>query len=115
MLLTFNYYEYLQVISTLQRITIGGSKREWIYVKAGVPQSSILGLLHFLSYIDDIVDNINSEILLFAYDHSLLKPKTDPILSITEINEGLETLQTWSELRLVTFNPIKTKYIFIKT
>ena len=66
-------------------------KSEWIYIKSGVPQGSILGLLLFL--IDDIVDNINSEILVYADDTSLLKPITNTILSTADINEDLKTLQ----------------------
>ena len=66
-----------------------------MYIRSGVPQGSILGLLLFVIYIDDIVDIINSEKLLFADDTSLLKPIPDPILSITAINEHMETLRAW--------------------
>ena len=94
-----------------QRVVIGGSKSEWIHIKAGVPQGSILGPLLFLIYVDDIIDNIACEILLFADDTSLLKVLNDPIQSIEEINRDLETLRTWSENWLVNFNPTKTKYM----
>jgi len=95
----------------MQRVVIGGSTSEWIYIKAGVPQGSILGPLLFLIYVDDIIDNIDSEILLFADDTSLLKVITDNDQSITDINRDLETLRQWSENWLVNFNPTKTKYM----
>ena len=78
----------------MQRVVIGGSSSDWIYIKAGVPQGSILGPLLFLIYIKDIIDNIDSEILLFADDTCLLKTITHPVQSITCINNDLET--QWS-------------------
>ena len=98
-----------------QRVVISGSCSEWIHIKSGVPQGSILGPLLFLIYINDIVDNIRSDILLFADDTSLLKPITDPDQSIQDINSDLQLLKDWSEQWLVNFNPTKTKYmIFTK-
>ena len=97
----------------MQRVVIGGSSSEWIYIKAGVPQGSILGPLLFLIYIEDIIDNINSEILLFADDTCLLKTLTHPLESIACINDDLETLRQWSTNWLVNFNPTKTKYMVL--
>ena len=41
---------------------------EWLPVKAGVPQGSILGLCFFLIYINDFSENIESSAKLFGDD-----------------------------------------------
>ena len=54
-----------------QRVVLPGAVSEWEYIQAGVPQGSILGSLLFLLYINDIVNDIGSNIRLFVDDTSL--------------------------------------------
>ena len=65
----------------------------------------------FLIYVDDIVNDIESEILLFADDTSLFETINDPLISFPRINNDLEKLNRWAKSWLVTFNPVKTKYM----
>ena len=51
----------------------------------------------FLVYIDDIVENINSCIRLFADDTSLYLIVDDPGASADLMNSDLEKIQTWSQ------------------
>jgi hypothetical protein len=94
-----------------QRVVIKGQFSEWIKILAGVPQGSILGPLLFLIYIDDIINDIESNIFLFADDTSLVERITDPVLTFEQINRDLTKLHNWSQQWLVNFNPAKTKYI----
>ena len=55
-----------------QCVVVDGIKSDLLEIQAGVPQGSRLGPLLFLIYINDIVIDIESEILLFADDFSLL-------------------------------------------
>ena len=51
-----------------QCVIYNGQASEWTFVKAGIPQGSILGPLLFLIYINDIVNELRAYVRLFADD-----------------------------------------------
>ena len=51
-----------------QRVIVNGQLSEEVRVISGVPQGSVLGSILFLTYINDIWRNIESNIRLFADD-----------------------------------------------
>ena len=91
-----------------QRFILPGAVSDWTDIRAGVPQGSILGPLLFLLYINDIVQDIGSNIRLFADDTSLFIIVDDPVTAAGCINTDLDKLSNWASTWLVTFNPSKT-------
>ena len=88
-----------------QRVVINSQHSEW------VPQGSILGPLLFLIYINDLPDNLNSLVKLFADDTSLFSTVHDPTLSAKILNDDLSRISEWAHRWKMLFNPDITKQV----
>ena len=78
-----------------QRITLNGTESSWKAISAGVPQGSVLGPLLFLVYINDLTENIKSQMRLFADDSSLFTPVFDVQATHEQLVKDLETVANW--------------------
>ena len=92
-----------------QRVVLPGAESDWRYIRAGVPQGSILGPLLFLLFINDIVDEIGCNIRLFADDTSLYITVENPDMAAELMNIDLDKIMKWAKKWLVLFNPFKTE------
>jgi hypothetical protein len=95
------------------RVVINGQKSEWLETTAGVPQGSILGPLLFLIFVNDITEDIETGIHLFADDTSLMEIIENHNESYARLNRDLNRLSLWADKWLITFNAAKTVYIQI--
>ena len=96
-----------------QRVVINGATSTWSDVLAGVPQGSVLGPVLFLIFINDIVDNIESDIRLFADDTSLSIIVESPEQAANLLNRDIAKIMNWADRWLVTFNPDKTETLIV--
>ena len=96
-----------------QRVATEGCASEFLEIKAGVPQGSIIGPLLFLIYINDIVDEIETNIRLFADDTTLHLVVDNPTRAADLLNSDLHKVHNWSKDWLVKFNPNKTEELVI--
>ena len=65
-----------------QRVVLNRQESEWLIIKVGVPQDLALGTLLFLYiyiYINDLSDNLESNLKPFADDISMFSVVCDPI------------------------------------
>ena len=77
-----------------QCVIVDGEKSSFVEIKAGVPQGSRLGPLLFIIYINDIVNDIESEIMIFADDTTLLALGDDLTATALQLNRDLEKLSS---------------------
>ena len=92
-----------------QIVVIDGIKSDSNNIQAGCPQGSRLGPLLFIIYIGDIIEGLESEIIIFADDTTLLASGTTPEETSAQLNRDIIKLIDWSEKWKVSFNPQKTK------
>ena len=92
--------------SRKQRVVVGGEHSQWVKVESGVPQGTVLGPLLFLLYINDLPENLNSTVRLFADDCVLYNTISTP-QDAAILQRDLETLSTWEQIWQMSFNPEK--------
>ena len=72
-----------------KRVVLNGQYSSWVSVREGVSQRSILGRLFFLTFINDLSDNLVLNPKLFADDPSPLSVVQDITFSAKILNDDL--------------------------
>ena len=78
------------------RVVVDGEVSKWKSVLSGVPQGSVLGPLLFLIYINDLDDNITSNVLKFADDTKVFR-KVNTDGDKQHLQNYVDRLVKWSE------------------
>ena len=85
-----SYWKFLRVV-------LNGQASEWLPVRAGVPQGSILGPLFFIIYINDLLVDIIFTVKLFADDTSFFSIIHDAKTTVYELNrKDLQKIAEWA-------------------
>ena len=129
----FDTVPHRRLMSKLESYGITGEVKKWIEsfltgrsqivkvnndesppapVISGIPQGSVVGPLLFVIYINDLPDNVNSFVYLFADDTKLMrKIKSDE--DAKALQRDLNELEEWSNKWLLRFNPDKCHVLTI--
>ena len=87
-----------------QTVVINGINSDEVPVSSGAPQGSVLGPILFLAYSNDLHEQVNSRVRLFAADTAMY-------LAISSTTEGqvlqtdLACLEQWEKMWDMKFNP----------
>ena len=100
------------LIGRQQRVVLNGSSSRWVNVTSGVPQGSVLGLLLFILYVNDITDGLQSTLEMFADDSKLYRIIQTP-QDVNILQEDLNFISNWSRLWLLKFNTLKCTVIHL--
>ena len=89
-----------------QRVMVNGVKSDWAPVLSGVPQGTVIGPLLFSLYINDITEDIDSELRLFVDDcvcYREIKDTEDTVKLQEEIDHLGCRARSWD----MRFQPVK--------
>ena len=94
------------LVGRTQSVKVNGAESETKSVLSGIPQGSVLGPVLFIIYINDILDNIDSEGFLFADDTKIFRSITSKEDAMA-LQSDIDSLEAWSRTWLLRFNPKK--------
>ena len=95
-----------------QRVLVDGDMSQLNPVISGVPQGTVLGPILFLIYINDISDNIDSTVRLFA-DDCLVYREIKSVEDCQILQRDLDTIYNWSQTWLMDFNVSKCYFMSV--
>ena len=95
-----------------QIVSVNGTESDLGLVLSGVPQGTVLGPLLFVVYINDMLDTVSSDALLFADDTKIYRQvcsKEDAL----ELQNDIKRLEEWTKRWLLRFNADKCHVLSI--
>ena len=98
--------------SRSQQVVIDGEESESVPVTSGVPQGSVLGPILFLVYINDLPDEVRSQVRLFADDTALYLTMESEDDS-SALQNDLDILSAWESRWDMEFNPSKCQVVHV--
>ncbi len=94
------------LVGRTQQVIVNGATSNEAEVLSSIPQGTVIGPLLFLMFINDITQDITSNIRLFADDCLLYRPVKDSHQQDL-LQQDLTRLQEWASTWLMAFNVSK--------
>ena len=95
-----------------QRVSVNGKYSAWEKMISGIPQGTVLGPLLFVIFINDLPENIESLIYLFADDCKIWRV-IESMGDRETLQRDLQKMKEWSKIWLLQFHPDKLKHLQI--
>ena len=92
-----------------QRVVLNGQYLSWVDIRAGVPQSPILGPVSYMTYVNDLPNGLKRECKLFSDDISLFSVAHDVNPSASDIKKDLKLTSDWAFQWKMSFNADPSK------
>ena len=86
-----------------QEVVVNGSKSAPSPVISGIPQGTVLGPVLFVVYINDLLDKISSDGLMFADDTKIYRKITTREDAL-QLQSDIDKLEEWSKIWQLHFN-----------
>ena len=97
-----------------QRVNVQGKFSDWADVTSGIPQGSVLGPAGFVIYVNDLPEEAQSLIYLFADDVKLFR-RIVSNLDTRVLQGDLGALDTWAATWLLFYHPEKCLHLPVHT
>ena len=103
-----NVYKWIKafLIGRKQFVSVNRALSEYAEVLSGVPQGTVLGPILFVIYINDLLDQVNSDGVLYADDTKIFKTITCKEDAYS-LQSDIDKLEAWTKIWLMKFHPGK--------
>ena len=96
----------------VQQVSVNGINSEWANETTGIPQRSVLGPILFVLYINDLPENIVSNVYMFANDTKVFKTINSQD-DQQRLQNDLDYLKSWPSKWFLRFHQDKCNLMHI--
>ena len=94
------------------KVCVNGEMSSSAEVTSGIPQGSVLGPALFVLYINDLPDELQNEVYLFADDTKIFSQIRN-VSDAEHLQDDINLLGEWSRKWLLSFHPDKCKVLHL--